>query len=170
MGAQTIHPPLQWHYLRCPIVPEAYLSIPLSRVFRLPAAGILFRPQVCFPAQDLEYHKARGRSAQRLWPGVWPLRLLESAASAEREAFPFLSGSMSRLLGTKCLGHVRVYGSGADSTYVFSDHRLVIGAANISVLFLSCTPSWSPGGPRGSEQCHSGSCGRYFFCCAPADQ
>lgn len=38
---------------------------------------------------------------------------------------------MSRLLGTECLGHVRVYGSGADSMYVFSVHRLVTGAANI---------------------------------------
>ena len=85
---------------------EAYLSIPCSRLLRLPAAQLLPRPEISFAYTLLELSKTCIGAHGDIRNCFWPLYLLGSARSSLGTPFSVLARSMSCVLGTEYMGYV----------------------------------------------------------------
>ncbi|KAG5291173.1 glucosyltransferase Alg8 [Histoplasma capsulatum G186AR] len=114
-GPQAIHPPLQRDHICHPPLPEAYLPLSLTGVFRLPPPGLLPAPQVAvdLPSQIRQHFQAGRRGVGRFWRCVWTLFLLGSAGPAEGPTVSVLAWAVPCVLGAECMGYVLVRGSGA---------------------------------------------------------
>lgn len=87
---------------------EAYISIPCSRLLRLPAARILPRPEISFAHPLRELCETRIGAEWGIWDCFWPIRLLGSARSTLGTPVSVLAGSLSCVLGTEYMGYVLI--------------------------------------------------------------
>ena len=105
-GQTTIWFASERHPLCFFALPEAYLSLRGTSLFRLSTSSLLPRSPVNLRRTGAELCQAGSQHWCRSSIGVWPVRLPWTGATADKQNVPILKRTMQCLLGAERVGYV----------------------------------------------------------------